>query len=114
MYNLPSRYPLKVNHNWVEGTFEKFADQENMRKHSELPRPGSFQGDDLVLTFELLLGSRRVVLFGVFYENPYWHAGGWPREPIPKDVLCSSRLLLLIEQRSLRLRSISYYSADVS
>jgi hypothetical protein len=42
MYNLPSRYPLKVNHNWIEGTFEKFIDQENMRKHSELPRLGSF------------------------------------------------------------------------
>jgi hypothetical protein len=76
MYNLPSRYLLQVNHNWVEGTFEKFADQENMRKHSELPRPGSFQGDDLVLTSELLLGLRRVVLFDVSSEHPYWHAGG--------------------------------------
>jgi hypothetical protein len=65
-----------VNHNLVEGTFEKFADQENMRKHSEIPRPGSFQGDDLVLTSELLLGLRRVVLFDVSSEHPYWHAGG--------------------------------------
>jgi hypothetical protein len=46
-----------------------------MRKHSELPRPGSFQGDDLVLTSELLFGLRRVVLFDVS-ENPYWHAVG--------------------------------------
>jgi hypothetical protein len=75
MYNLPNRYLLQVNHNWVEGTFEKFADQENMRKHFELPRPGRFQGDDLVLTSELLLGLRWVVLFDVSSEDPYWHAG---------------------------------------
>jgi hypothetical protein len=42
MYNLPSCYLLQVNHNLVKETFEKFADQENMRKHSEIPRLGSF------------------------------------------------------------------------
>jgi hypothetical protein len=71
MHNLPSNYLLQVNYNWVEGTFEKFANQENMRKHSELPCRGSFQGDDLVLTSKLLLGLRRVVPFDVFFKNPY-------------------------------------------
>jgi hypothetical protein len=70
MYNLPSRYLLQENHNWVEGIFEKFVDQENIKKRSEFPRPGSFQ-DDLILTSKLLLGLRRVVLFDVFSENLY-------------------------------------------
>jgi hypothetical protein len=71
IYNLPSRYLLIVNYNWVERIFEKFADQENIRKYSKFPRPGSFQEDDLVLIFEPLFGLRRVILFGVFSENLY-------------------------------------------
>jgi hypothetical protein len=87
-----------VNYNLVKGTFEKFENQEDTRKYFELLSPGNFQRDDSVLTSELLLGLRWVVLFDASFKNLYF--GMWFDDLgtlVLEDVLCLSCLLLLIE-----------------